>query len=1073
MLCDVQDVPSAQAAVMAWSPKAVLHAAGVSTKEALLDVGREQLAVAFGPKAFGASNLHIATRSLPLEASLMISSISVFWCRVGQASYAAANAFLDTYACVCRAQGQNTFSFALPGVEGMGMGAALNVSRSIQMALTEFDASFATLLMAQSISPLQVILPHSLERYLQGTLESKNPLFHDVVALHVSGNAYPARESPYALPLCRLAGRMSSSMALKMLKALPENAPVIVELTGLSLEPSKHLERFLKGVSSPWIVLCRSEISGNGALSLVDSATVALGEASCTFELSDADQVIFKRRKCLSGVSCGRFDASAALFNGWLDAVCSGEDIVSEARRIATRLSQISFDLLATCKTLLPAPSVEAAIVAMGTLHKRPPRSAGQSLVRVSISMDETFAVIELCDPKRSNTISQDLGEDVMIAAKALRQRLGSVRALALYGVGKHFSVGVNPYNYCSDARTPLPASALACKRLLDGFIELRSLEIPIVCAVHGKLIGAALAACLNADYILANADATFCHGNIVRGVCPLGMLSQTLVTAVGRSRAMRMYLANETLDSARALQFGLVHELCNVDVDAMQQRAVTLARLLAQDPAQSMGLVSARDPIDAKRIATEAVGHASCLIANGGRYADSSLAQQTDDVMLELTEMTLSGHSERSAAVSNKVFTSEVPVTLSQEMLEEMLHWPNEQILVVRGGPASDNFCLGGDPTQTRLENGEFLHDVPAFSRLLEHLQKRSQPTFVVCKGATRGFGMVFPCMGTCVLAHTDATFGFPEVRRGVLPGVVSVAAQRRLSLAACDHLFCTGDAISAQTAQQLGLVDFVGSPAEVENELARRLAQIGDAATEKPAQEMPDHDAVFEIDESKQVARVIAKAQRESEACDALFLLATSTLAEGSLKVVLIDIQGEARDVESTELVRAAANRAQAAVSDLTRNGIIVLCSASGQVTTGQLHLYALAHYCVIESAVTICVTDSAAHLIRRRLANQEAERLLSEHVVDAATALEVGFASEIVTTLADARALQFAQWLLTLPPMGIKYMLQLTFASVGDGAHLQECGHSERLQMPEKQKATSVSILPHGTLAIQPAI
>ena len=187
----------------------------------------------------------------------------------------------------------------------------------------------------------------------------------------------------------------------------------------------------------------------------MDSATVALGEASCTFELSDADQVIFKRRKCLSGVSCGRFDASAALFNGWLDAVCSGEDIVSEARRIATRLSQISFDLLATCKTLLPAPSVEAAIVAMGTLHKRPPRSAGQSLVRVSVSMDETFAVIELCDPKRSNTISQDLGEDVMIAAKALRQRLGSVRTLALYGVGKHFSVGVNPYNYCSDIRTP------------------------------------------------------------------------------------------------------------------------------------------------------------------------------------------------------------------------------------------------------------------------------------------------------------------------------------------------------------------------------------------------------------------------------------------------------------------------------------------------------------------------------------------------------------------------------------------------------------------------------------------
>ena len=43
-------------------------------------------------------------------------------------------------------------------------------------------------------------------------------------------------------------------------------------------------------------------------------------------------------------------------------------------------------------------------------------------------------------------------------------------------------------------------------------------------------------------------------------------------------------------------------------------------------------------------------------------------------------------------------------------------------------------------------------------------------------------------------MLAHADATFGFPEVRRGVLPGVVSVAARRRLSVAVCDRAFCSG---------------------------------------------------------------------------------------------------------------------------------------------------------------------------------------------------------------------------------------------------------------------------------------
>ena len=80
-----------------------------------------------------------------------------------------------------------------------------------------------------------------------------------------------------------------------------------------------------------------------------------------------------------------------------------------------------------------------------------------------------------------------------------------------------------------------------------------------------------------------------------------------------------------------------------------------------------------------------------------------------------------------------------------------------------------------------------------------------------------------LFPCLGTAVLAHSDATFGFPEIRRGALPGVVSVAARRRLSPAACEWLFCTGDAIDAATVQRLGLVDFVGSWEELDAEVAR----------------------------------------------------------------------------------------------------------------------------------------------------------------------------------------------------------------------------------------------------------
>ena len=49
---------------------------------------------------------------------------------------------------------------------------------------------------------------------------------------------------------------------------------------------------------------------------------------------------------------------------------------------------------------------------------------------------------------------------------------------------------------------------------------------------------------------------------------------------------------------------------------------------------------------------------------------------------------------------------------------------------------------------------------------------------TVVLCQGATRGGGMRFPSVAAIVFATPDATFGFPEIRRGVLPGVVSVHA-------------------------------------------------------------------------------------------------------------------------------------------------------------------------------------------------------------------------------------------------------------------------------------------------------
>lgn len=52
----------------------------------------------------------------------------------------------------------------------------------------------------------------------------------------------------------------------------------------------------------------------------------------------------------------------------------------------------------------------------------------------------------------------------------------------------------------------------------------------------------------------------------------------------------------------------------------------------------------------------------------------------------------------------------------------------------------------------------------------------------------------MLLPCASDHSLATLAASFGFPEIRRGSLPGIVSIAAKRRLSEANSKRLMMTG---------------------------------------------------------------------------------------------------------------------------------------------------------------------------------------------------------------------------------------------------------------------------------------
>lgn len=88
-----------------FAVRGVVHAAGVLADATLARLDRDDLHRVWWPKAHGAVRLHEATRGQPLDWWLTFSSVAGLLGSPGQSSYATANAWLDAWTSVQRAQG--------------------------------------------------------------------------------------------------------------------------------------------------------------------------------------------------------------------------------------------------------------------------------------------------------------------------------------------------------------------------------------------------------------------------------------------------------------------------------------------------------------------------------------------------------------------------------------------------------------------------------------------------------------------------------------------------------------------------------------------------------------------------------------------------------------------------------------------------------------------------------------------------------------------------------------------------------------------------------------------------------
>ena len=133
---------------------------------------------------------------------------------------------------------------------------------------------------------------------------------------------------------------------------------------------------------------------------------------------------------------------------------------------------------------------------------------------------------------------------------------------------------------------------------------------------------------------------------------------------------------------------------------------------------------------------------------------------------------------------------------------------------------------------------------------------------------GGALGGGSGLVACADVVVAAPDATFGFTEVRLGIIPAVISPFVFAKIGTAAARRFFLTGELFDTETAQRIGLVQEIAEDLDAAVErFAGEILKSGPEATraaKRLARERPSG--------GEELARIAAGLRAGAEGQDGL---------------------------------------------------------------------------------------------------------------------------------------------------------------------------------------------------------
>ncbi|CAO3404583.1 2-(1,2-epoxy-1,2-dihydrophenyl)acetyl-CoA isomerase PaaG [Azospirillum palustre] len=208
----------------------------------------------------------------------------------------------------------------------------------------------------------------------------------------------------------------------------------------------------------------------------------------------------------------------------------------------------------------------------------------------ILLDIADGVATITLNRPDRLNSFTAAMHEELREAIAEVRDDK-SVRCLLLTGAGRGFCAGQDLSDRAVAPGAQGPDLGVSIETNYNPLIRsLRSLPMPVVCAVNGVAAGAGANIALACDIVLAARSASFIQAFCKIGLIPDSGGTWTLPRLVGHARAMGLAMLGDKVPAEQAEAWGMIWKA--VDDDTLMAEAGALARHLATQPTRGLAFI-------------------------------------------------------------------------------------------------------------------------------------------------------------------------------------------------------------------------------------------------------------------------------------------------------------------------------------------------------------------------------------------------------------------------------------------------------------------------------------------------